>query len=109
MDLPGQGLNPDDGLFLEAEVKGVEAVLDWAAADPEVDTKRLALFGFSWGGHIVLKGAGGQPLVKALVAIRNPQYVCLRLAAAVVWRRPDRPRRAPGLPAACVAFRVESW
>jgi pimeloyl-ACP methyl ester carboxylesterase len=31
---------------------------------------RLALFGFSWGGHIALKGAVREPRIKALIA--NP-------------------------------------
>jgi hypothetical protein len=38
VDLPGQGLNPDAGLFLEARAdRGVLAVVDYAAAHPEVD------------------------------------------------------------------------
>ena len=71
VDLPGQGLNPDAGLFLEARAdRGVLAVVDYAAAHPEVDGDYLALFGFSWGGHIVLKGAVNEPRIAALIA--NP-------------------------------------
>ena len=65
------GLNPDAGLFLEARAdSGVRAVVDYAAAHPEVEGDYLALFGFSWGGHIVLKGAVNEPRIAALIA--NP-------------------------------------
>ena len=71
VDLPGQGLNPDDGLHLEARMESsVRPVVDYALAQPEVDPERLALFGFSWGGHIAFKGAHADRRIKALVA--NP-------------------------------------
>lgn len=71
VDLPGQGTNPDQGLYLEARMKpAVNALLDYALARQDVDAERLALFGFSWGGHIVLQGAQDEPRIKALVA--NP-------------------------------------
>ncbi|MGE5602229.1 MAG: alpha/beta hydrolase family protein, partial [Nitrososphaerales archaeon] len=71
VDLPGQGLNPAQKLYLEARSdRAVRAVVDYAVAHPEVDTGHLALFGFSWGGHIALKGAVNEPRIKALIA--NP-------------------------------------
>jgi pimeloyl-ACP methyl ester carboxylesterase len=70
-DLPGQGDNPNSGLFFEARMgPSVEAVVDYALARPEIDPDRLALFGFSWGGHIVFKGAERDRRIKALIA--NP-------------------------------------
>ncbi len=70
-DLPGQGLNPDRSMFLEARMgMSVAAVVDYALARPEVDPDRLAVFGFSWGGHIVFKGAQHDRRIKALIA--NP-------------------------------------
>lgn len=72
VDLPGQGMNPDhQKLFLEARSdRAVQAVVDYAISHPEIDRERLALFGFSWGGHIALKGAVGETRIKALIA--NP-------------------------------------
>jgi pimeloyl-ACP methyl ester carboxylesterase len=72
VDLPGQGMTPiRQGLFLEARSdRAVRAVLDYALAHLKVDPDRLALFGFSWGGHIALKAAVNEPRIKALIA--NP-------------------------------------
>ena len=41
-----------------------------ALGRPEVDLQRLALFGFSWGGHVVMKGAEYDRRIGALIA--NP-------------------------------------
>jgi pimeloyl-ACP methyl ester carboxylesterase len=71
VDLPGQGLNPDHGLFFGARMeRPVAAVIDYAIQRPEVDARRLALFGFSWGGHIVCKGGQHDSRIAALIA--NP-------------------------------------
>jgi pimeloyl-ACP methyl ester carboxylesterase len=71
VDLPGQGVNPQQGLFFEARMgPSVSAVVDYALGRAEVDASKLALFGFSWGGHIVLKGAQHDSRIKALIA--NP-------------------------------------
>lgn len=71
VDLPGQGMNPDQGLFFEARMgSAVSAVVDYALAQPFVDPQRLALFGFSWGGHVVFKAAVTERRIKALIA--NP-------------------------------------
>lgn len=81
IDLPGQGMNPGQGLFLEADMKPpVGALISFALSRPEVDPQRLALFGFSWGGHIVLQGAESEPRLKALVA--NPPMPDVFKAAA---------------------------
>ncbi|MCE7984244.1 MAG: alpha/beta fold hydrolase [Caldilinea sp. CFX5] len=71
VDLPGQGLTPDQGLYFGARMEQpVSAVIDYALSRPEVDAQRLALFGFSWGGHIVFKGGQHDQRIKALIA--NP-------------------------------------
>lgn len=45
-----------------------KAVLDDAVRRPEIDAERLALFGFSWGGHIAFKGGRHDWRIKALIA-----------------------------------------
>ena len=70
-DLPGQGVNPESGMFFEARMgPAVRAVVDYALTRPEIDPDHLAVFGFSWGGHIVFKGAHEDRRIKALIA--NP-------------------------------------
>ncbi len=70
-DLPGQGINPEEGLFFQARMGGpVSAAADYVLSRPESDPDRLAVFGFSWGGHIVLKGGQHDRRIKALIA--NP-------------------------------------
>jgi pimeloyl-ACP methyl ester carboxylesterase len=71
VDLPGQGLTPDEGLVFGARMEGpVRAAVEYTLSRPEVDGERLAIFGFSWGGHIVFKGAQHDPRIKAMIA--NP-------------------------------------
>lgn len=71
VDLPGQGVTPNQGLFFGARMEiPLKAALDYALSRPEVDADRLAIFGFSWGGHIVFKGGQHDPRIKAMIA--NP-------------------------------------
>ncbi|MEQ9225713.1 MAG: alpha/beta fold hydrolase [Parvibaculum sp.] len=71
IDLPGQGTTPAHGLFFEARMgPAVAAVLDHVLARPDVDPARIALYGFSWGGHIVFKAAEREKRLAALIA--NP-------------------------------------
>jgi pimeloyl-ACP methyl ester carboxylesterase len=70
-DLAGQGMNPDKGLHFGARMEvTAKALVDYALSRPEVDPNRLALFGFSWGGHIAFKAARFDPRLKAMIA--NP-------------------------------------
>lgn len=70
-DLAGQGMNPDKGLHFGARMEvSARALVDYALSRPEVDAERLALFGFSWGGHIAFKAARFDPHLKAVIA--NP-------------------------------------
>ena len=48
----------------------VKAVIDYALDRPDVDPDHLAIFGFSWGGHIVFKAAQHDGHIKAMIA--NP-------------------------------------
>lgn len=71
VDLPGQGATPNEGLFFGARMEiAVKAVIDYALSRPELDADRLAVFGFSWGGHIAFKGGQHDRRIKALIA--NP-------------------------------------
>ncbi|MCC6215460.1 MAG: alpha/beta fold hydrolase [Polyangiaceae bacterium] len=47
-------LQADDGVRREDSVKDIGALLDWVATRPELDAKRVAVIGGSYGGYMVL-------------------------------------------------------
>lgn len=44
----------DNGFLREHSVKDIGALLDWIAAQPELDKNRVAVYGGSYGGYMVL-------------------------------------------------------
>lgn len=50
-------LSLDNGFKREDSVKDIGALLDWIATQPDLDQKRVALYGGSYGGYMVLAGA----------------------------------------------------
>jgi pimeloyl-ACP methyl ester carboxylesterase len=70
VDGPGQG-EPliGQGLTMRPDWETVlRAVVDHAVTLPRVDGARLAVMGWSFGGHLAPRGASGEPRVAALVA-----------------------------------------
>ena len=47
----------DNGFRREDAVKDIGALLDWIAADPGLDENRVAIYGASYGGYLVLASA----------------------------------------------------
>ncbi len=47
----------DNGYKREDSVRDIGALLDWIATQPELDPKRVAVFGGSYGGYMVLASA----------------------------------------------------
>ncbi|MGE0494581.1 MAG: alpha/beta fold hydrolase [Vulcanimicrobiota bacterium] len=47
-------LKLDDGRSREDSVKDIGALLDWIAAQPELDARQVAVYGGSYGGYMVL-------------------------------------------------------
>jgi len=47
-------LQLDNGFKREDSVKDIGALLDWIAKQPELDAKRVAVYGGSYGGYMVL-------------------------------------------------------
>ncbi len=50
-------LRLDNGRLREDSVKDIGALLDWIATQPELDERRVAVFGGSYGGYMVLASA----------------------------------------------------
>lgn len=69
-DGPGQGaMLYERGVPLRPDWEVViKAVVDFAETLPLVDTKRIALSGWSLGGHLAPRGASGEPRIAALIA-----------------------------------------
>jgi esterase FrsA len=73
MDGPGTGENPFP--WDPASVKAWVAAVDYLAARPEVDAKRIGAFGISRGGYSVMQLAGTAPeKVRAVVAIAGHPF-----------------------------------
>jgi pimeloyl-ACP methyl ester carboxylesterase len=103
VDLPGQGINPTRELYFGARMEiPLKAVLDYAIRRPEIDAERLALFGFSWGGHIACKGGQHDRRIKALIA--NPAMPDVFRAALAQQQGHNR-----GDPIAKIVFAQIAW
>ena len=50
-------INLDNGFNREDSVKDIGALLDWIAAQPDLDASRVAVIGGSYGGYMVLASA----------------------------------------------------
>jgi dipeptidyl aminopeptidase/acylaminoacyl peptidase len=50
-------LSLDDGMKREDAVKDIGALLDWVATQPQLDASRVAVYGGSYGGYMVLAAA----------------------------------------------------
>ena len=69
-DGPGQGaMLYEHGIPLRPDWDVViRSVVDFACAQPMVDTRRIALSGWSLGGHLAPRGAAGEARIAALIA-----------------------------------------
>lgn len=50
-------INLDNGFQREDSVKDIGALLDWIATQPDLDASRVAVYGGSYGGYMVLASA----------------------------------------------------
>jgi dipeptidyl aminopeptidase/acylaminoacyl peptidase len=50
-------LSLDDGVLREDAVKDIGALLDWIETQPQLDSSRVAVYGGSYGGYMVLASA----------------------------------------------------
>jgi pimeloyl-ACP methyl ester carboxylesterase len=69
-DGPGQGAALiEQGLTFRPDWENViRPMVDWLHARPEVDRRRIAIIGLSFGGYLALRAASGEPRLAACVA-----------------------------------------
>lgn len=77
IDLPGQGLMPQQQLYWEPETEhSIHAVVDTLIEKFDVDTTKLVLLGMSLGGYFACRAAAYEPRLAAVIAtpaLYNPQ------------------------------------
>ncbi len=92
-DGPGQG-----GMLYEQRIPmapdfetTTRAVVDWAAARPEVDPDRIVMVGRSFAGYLAPRGAAGEPRIRALVCDPGQYDFVSRLVPGLIdqatWAR----------------------
>jgi hypothetical protein len=83
-DGPGQGeMLIEQGMPFRPDWEAViRPVVDFALQLPNVDPARIALYGLSLGGYLVLRAASGEPRVAACIAIPG----CARSSPRPTWR-----------------------
>jgi pimeloyl-ACP methyl ester carboxylesterase len=69
LDLPGYGKSEGERHWNASFVESVRRAVDFAAAQPEVDSRRLAGFGYSMGTAIVAQAAAADGRLRALVLV----------------------------------------
>jgi len=98
-DGPGQGgALIENGLPFRPDWEAViRPVVDYALSRPEVDPRRIALLGCSFGGYLAPRGATGEPRLAALIAdpgeasledefkSRMPPFIAKRMASRSPW------------------------
>lgn len=69
VDLPGQGLVPNQGLYWEQQTENsIHKVVDTLIEKFNVNTKKLVLLGMSLGGYFACRSAAYEPRLAAVVA-----------------------------------------
>jgi dienelactone hydrolase len=69
VDLPGQGLVPNQGLYWELQTEhAIRAVVDTLIERFKIDTKKLVLLGMSLGGYFACRAAAYEPRLAAVIA-----------------------------------------
>ena len=70
VDGPGQGRALiKQGLHMRPDWETVlRPIVDFACTRPEIDARRIAVMGWSFGGYLAPRGASGEPRIAALIA-----------------------------------------
>ena len=81
-------LKLDDGRKREDALRDIGALLDWIAAQPQLDASRVAVTGFSYGGFLSLSTAVRYAnRIRAAIDIVGPSNLVSFLEKTAEWRR----------------------
>jgi len=81
-------LNLDDGLRREDALRDIGTLLDWIAAQPQLDASRVAVTGMSYGGFLSLATAVRySDRIRAAIDIAGPSNLISFLETTAEWRR----------------------
>ena len=120
-DGPGQGrLLYEDGIVMRPDWENVVGpVVDVALQRPEVDPQRIALTGWSLGGHLALRAATGEHRLAACIAdpglfgiaeVMQARMQAMGVPEAVVERLPDLDEATlAGMTADMQRSRMQRW
>src|SRR5262249_26127654 len=101
-DGPGQGgALIKQGLVMRPDWESVvRPVVDYALSRPEVDPRRVALIGWSFGGYLAPRAASGEPRLVACIADPGAGGMLEAMRAGSPPLRGDRERRRQRVPGA---------
>ena len=81
-------LGMDDGVRREQALQDIPATLDWIAAQPDLDPARVAVYGGSYGGYMVLATAAFWPeRIRAAVDVVGISSIPTFLESTAPYRR----------------------
>ena len=72
IDFPGLGESTGQVQMIDGRVIAMRAVFDSVVRRRDVDSTRIGLYGFSFGGATVLQFAAGEPRARAIIAAGAP-------------------------------------
>jgi dipeptidyl aminopeptidase/acylaminoacyl peptidase len=78
----------DNGLHREDALRDVGALLDWIAAQPDLDAGRVVITGFSYGGYLTLSAAAAYAdRIRGAIDIVGPTNLVTFLETTAAYRR----------------------
>lgn len=89
-------LKLDNGYERVAAIKDIEALLGWIKSQPYLDSDRIMVTGWSYGGYVALSvGANLSDLIRAAQSVSGPTNLVTYIERTEAWRR-DRRREEYG-------------
>jgi dipeptidyl aminopeptidase/acylaminoacyl peptidase len=78
----------DNGLHREDALRDIGALLDWIAAQPDLDAGRVVITGFSYGGYLTLSAAATYAdRIRGAIDIVGPTDLVTFLETTAAYRR----------------------
>lgn len=89
-------LKLDNGYQRESAIKDIGALLEWIKTQPDLDSDRVMLTGWSYGGYVALSVAANySDRIRAAQSVSGPTNLASYIERTEAWRR-DRRREEYG-------------